>query len=262
MITRKLMLYMTCFTLTGLATTVRADDASPQQPTLSVGLAGQSLPRYSGSDKRRWQVVPLVQARDGAFFLDTQKGIGYDLQSDSGLYLEHTLGYSLGRSDRDSGWRDGSDKLRGMGNIKTTVNTAFAVGWTLTPWLTVEGKATLPLSDSQGVNYQTSATLIPLQTASDTVAFSTAALFGDRRYMNTVYGVSDRQSERSGYAPYQAAGGFYGTDSSLTWSHQFTPEWGTLASVDYTWLDSHAEKSPIVFRHNETSVTLGVLYTF
>ncbi|OPJ93762.1 MltA-interacting MipA family protein [Enterobacter cloacae subsp. cloacae] len=262
MITRKLMMYMTCFTLTGLATTARADDASPQQPTLSVGLAGQNLPRYSGSDKRRWQVIPLVQARDGAFFLDTQKGIGYDLQSDSGLYLEHTLGYNLGRSDRDSDWRDGSDKLRGMGNIKATVNTAFAVGWTLTPWLTVEAKATLPLSDSQGVNYQTSATLIPLQTASDTVAFSTAALFGDSRYMNTIYGVSNRQAGRSGYAPYHAAGGFYGTDSNLTWSHQFTPEWGALASVDYTWLDRNAKDSPIVFRRNGTSVTLGVLYTF
>lgn len=262
MITRKLMLYMTCFSLTGLATTARADDASPQQPTLSVGLAGQNQPRYSGSDKRRWQVVPLVQARDGAFFLDTQKGIGYDLQSDSGLYLEHTLGYNLGRSDRDSDWRDGSDKLRGMGNIRATINTAFAVGWTLTPWLTVEGKATLPLSDSQGVNYQTSATLIPLQTDSDTVAFSVAALFGDSRYMNTVYGVSDRQSELSGYAPYHASSGFYGTDSNLTWSHQFTPAWGALLSVDYTWLDSHAKNSPIVFRHNETSATLGVLYTF
>ena len=174
----------------------------------------------------------------------------------------YTLGYNLGRSDRDSDWRDGSDKLRGMGKIKATVNTAFAVGWTLTPWLTVEGKATLPLSDSQGVNYQTSATLIPLQTASDTVAFSTAALFGDSRDMNTVYGISDRQSARSGYAPYQAAGGFYGTDSNLTWSHQFPPNWGALLSVDYTWLDSHAKNSPIVSRRNGTSAMLGVLYTF
>lgn len=80
--------------------------------------------------------------------------------------------------------------------------------------------------------------------------------------MNTVYGVSDRQSARTGYAPYHAAGGFYGTDSSLTWSHQFTAAWGTLISLDYTWLDSHAEKSPVVFRHNETSASFGVLYTF
>ena len=262
MITRKLMLYMTSFTLTGLSTSAWADDANPQPPTLSVGLAGQNQPRYSGSDKRRWQMIPLVQARDGAFFLDTQKGIGYDLQSDRGLYLEHSLGYNLGRSDRNSDWRDGDDKLRGLGNIKATVNTAFAVGWAVTPWLTVEGKATLPLSDSQGVNYQTSTTLIPLQTASDTVAFSTAALFGDSRYMNTIYGVSNRQAGRSDYAPYHAAGGFYGADSNLTWSHQLTPEWGALVSVDYTWLDRNTKDSPIVFRRNGTSATLGVLYSF
>lgn len=40
------------------------------------------------------------------------------------------------------------------------MNTAFAVGWSVTPWLTVEGKATLPLTDAQGVHYQTSATLL------------------------------------------------------------------------------------------------------
>lgn len=42
----------------------------------------------------------------------------------------------------------------------------------------------------------------------------------------------------------------------------FTQAWGAMANVDYTWLDSHAEKSPVVFRHNETSVPLGVLYAF
>ncbi|MDE1185459.1 MAG: MipA/OmpV family protein [Pantoea sp.] len=262
MITRKLTLYMACLVLTGTAGGARADDAASSQKNFSIGMAGQSLPRYSGSDKRRWQLVPLVQARDGAFFIDSQKGVGYDLQSDSGLYLEHTLGYDLGRSERNSDWRDGSDRLNGMGNIKATVNTAVAIGWSVSPWLTLEGKATLPLSDSQGVNYQTSATLIPLQTSTDTVAFSTAALFGDSRYMNTLYGVSAAQSRRTGYTQYQAPGGFYGADTSLTWSHQFTPHWGSLISADYIWLDKHAKESPIVFRRNEAALTLGVLYTF
>ncbi|MDF7662675.1 MipA/OmpV family protein [Erwiniaceae bacterium L1_54_6] len=262
MITRKLTLYMASLVLTGTAVTVRADDAASSQKNFSIGMAGQSLPRYSGSDKRRWQLVPLVQARDGAFFVDSQKGLGYDLQSDSGLYLEHTLGYNLGRSERNSDWRDGSDRLKGMGNIKATVNTSVAAGWSVTPWLTLEGKATVPLSDSQGVNYQTSATLIPLQTSTDTVAFSTAALFGDSRFMNTFYGISAEQSQHTGYAQYHAPGGFYGADTSLTWSHQFTPHWGALASADYIWLDKHAEESPIVLRRNEAALTLGVLYTF
>jgi outer membrane protein len=262
MITRKLMFYMACFTLIGTATVVKADNTIPMQPPLSVGVINQDLPRYSGSDKRRWQVVPLLQARDGAFFLDLQKGLGYDLQSDSGSYLEHTFGYSFGRSAQDSNWRDGSNSLKGMGNITATVNTAIAVGWTITPWLNVEGKATLPLSDSQGVNYQTSVTLLPVQTNTDLVAFSAIALFGDNRYMNTFYGISEQQSIDSGYPAYHAAGGFYGADTSLTWRHQFTPNWGGLISADYIWLNKQAEKSPIVFCRNEVSTTLGVIYSF
>lgn len=262
MIIKKPMLYMACITFIATATAVRADDENTAQTSLSFGVVGQNVPRYSGSDARRWQMAPLVQARDGAFFFDSQKGLGYDLQSDNGLYLEHTLAYGLGRSDKDSEWRDGSDKLKGMGNINATVNTTLAVGWSITPWLTLEGRATLPLSDSQGVNYQTSATLIPLMTQSDTVALSTAALFGDSRYMNTFYGVSHQQSIHSGYAQYRAPGGFYGAETSLTWSHQFSPHWSSLVSTDYIWLDKNAENSPIVFRRHEAVATLGVLYTF
>jgi hypothetical protein len=42
-------------------------------------------------------VVPVLQGRNGAFFIDSQKGVGYDLQNASGWYFEHTLGYDLGR---------------------------------------------------------------------------------------------------------------------------------------------------------------------
>ncbi len=262
MITRKLILHITCFALAGTASGVWADAAGASQQSLVIGMGGQSAPSYSGSDKRHWQVTPLVQAREGAFFFDSQKGLGYDLQSDNGLYLEHTLGYSLGRSDRDSDWREGSDKLKGMGNIKATVNTTMAVGWLATPWLSLEGMATLPLSDGQGGHYQTSVTFIPLQNETDMVAFKAATLFGDSRYMNTFYGISDRQSLRSGYAPYRAAGGFYGIDGNLTWSHQFTAHWGSAVSAEYTWLDDHAGHSPIVYRRNGTTVSLAVLYTF
>ena len=84
---------MVCLLLTGTESVVRADDTTSSQKNFSIGIAGQNLPRYNGADKRRWQIVPLLQARDGAFFVDSQKGVGYDLQSDNGFYLEHTLGY-------------------------------------------------------------------------------------------------------------------------------------------------------------------------
>ena len=168
MTSRKLMLQMTCFSLSATVLQAMADN-TPSAPTFTVGMGAQSAPRYSGSDQRHWLVGPVIQARDGAFFFDSLKGVGYDLQADNGLYLEHTLGYSLGRTDKNSTWRDGSNKLKGMGNIDATMNTALAVGWSATPWLSFEGKATLPLTDGQGVHYQTSFFLMILLKESYTV---------------------------------------------------------------------------------------------
>ncbi|WBT60618.1 MipA/OmpV family protein [Kosakonia oryzendophytica] len=262
MIMRKNALYMIGSLLPAFMSGAYASDATVPQDTLTLGLGGQYAPQYSGSDKYALQIVPVIQARKGAFFLDTEKGVGYDLQTADGLYLEHTLGYNLGRADSRSAWRDGADNLKGMGTIDAVLNTALAVGWSVTPWLTVEGKATLPLTDSQGVQYQTSVTLLPVQSAYDTVAIQSAMLFGDSRYMNIFYGVNRQQSLASGYSRYSAKGGMYGIETRLIWSHQFDAHWGTTFSAGYHWLDSAAADSPIVLRRNEGSTVAAFTYTF
>ncbi|WP_430691281.1 MipA/OmpV family protein [Klebsiella quasipneumoniae] len=258
MIAIKKALYMTVPLLTAITSCVQANDDG----SFTIGLGGRYAPRYSGSDKQVWQVVPVLQGRNGAFFIDTQKGVGYDLKNASGWYFEHTLGYDLGRTDKNASWRTGATNLKGMGDIDVSLNTALAVGWQALSWLSVEGKATLPLTDSQGVSYQASFTLIPVQTDQDTIAFQTAALFGDNRYLNTWYGVNPEQSQRSGYSRYSAPGGFYGIDNSLIWSHQFDAHWGTVLSADYTWLGEHANQSPIVLRRNEAALAAAVTWTF
>lgn len=262
MISTESTLYVAISLLGAISTHAIADDAAAPPDSLTVGLGGQFSPRYSGSNKQVWHPVPVLQGRKGAFFVDSQKGIGYDLQNEDGLYLEHTLSYDPGRAEKNSGWRDGANNLKGMGNIDATLNTAFAVGWAATSWLVLETKAALPLTGSQGVKYQTSVMLIPLQNSQDVVAFQSAALFGDNRYMNTFYGVSQQQSRRSGYPRFSAPGGFYGIDSSLTWSHQFDEHWGTALSAGYSWLGDHAAASPIVLRRNEGSATMAVSWTF
>jgi outer membrane scaffolding protein for murein synthesis (MipA/OmpV family) len=56
-----------------VASGAQADDDTASD-SLTVGLGGQYAPRYSGSDKQVWQVVPVLQGRKGAFFIDAQKG--------------------------------------------------------------------------------------------------------------------------------------------------------------------------------------------
>lgn len=152
MIAIKKALYMTIPLLTVITSCVQAND-NASSGYFTIGLGGRYAPRYSGSDKQVWQVVPVLQGRNGAFFIDSQKGVGYDLQNTSGWYFEHTLGYDLGRKDKNASWRAGANNLKGMGDIDVSLNTALAVGWQAFSWLNVEGKATLPLTDSQGVSY-------------------------------------------------------------------------------------------------------------
>lgn len=247
---------------TSVTSFANADDTAANTDTFTMGIAGQYAPRYSGSNHQFFQVLPVIQGRKGAFFVDSEKGLGYDLQADNGLYLEHSLGYSLGRSDRNSNWRDGANELKGMGNIKAAMNTALAVGWSIAPRVSIEGKAILPVTDSQGVEYQASFTLIPLQNEIDTIALQNTAMFGDRRYMQIHYGVSQNQSDRTGYQTFTPGGGLYGISTNLLWNHQIDTHWGTTLSAGYNWLNDDVANSPIVFRRNTFSFTGAITYTF
>ncbi len=134
----------------------QANDTQPDQKDgVTIGLATLNAPRYSGSNERQWDVLPVIQARQGAFFFDTAKGAGYDLQFGQ-FYLEHTLGYAAGRTDKNTSFQAGSDKLRGMGKIRGALNTALTLGFEFTDQLSLEAKAIAPLTDSQGMQYQTS----------------------------------------------------------------------------------------------------------
>lgn len=260
---RDIAFYSTALLCGVTLTNAYADDnTAAAQDTFTVGLAAQNTPRYSGSDERRWTLLPLVQARSGAFFIDTQKGVGYDLQTSSGIYFEHVLGYAFGRDDKNSAWRDGADNLNGMGSIKGAVNTSMALGWQFSPWISVEAKAILPLTDSQGVQYQPSVTGVLFQNTSDLLALQATTLFGDARNNQIFYGVNAKQSQESGYRQYQAAGGLYGGLLSLSWSHQYTRQWGLGINAEYTRLSDKVAESPIIQRQDEVDTTLAINYTF
>lgn len=228
--------------------------------TLSIG--AMSAPKYSGSNEQSWGVMPLFHFQQDNYFIDSMNGVGIRFQTDNGLYFMPTIGYDAGRTDENSGWRKGSDELKGMGDISASVNSGITLGWVVAPWLVFEGKATLPLSDGQGISYAASIDFIPILDEEDSVALKVSALFADSRYLNTWYGVTSAQSAKSGYSRYDTSGGYYGSDVSLTWSHQFNENWGGGMSVNHTWLGENAANSPIVKQKEGTTGILTISYTF
>lgn len=261
-----------CLNLAG-ATQAFADPgadpkAAPDIPPNLVGVVSQEGPRYSGAKDRYWQVLPLLQARssNGIFFIDTTNGLGYDLQAANGIYLEHVLGYSFGRSDKNNNWRDGDNHLKGMGNIKGAANTSLAIGWEIKTWLVPdlipEVRATVPISANQGTQFQASITVVPIKNNIDTLALVGAIYAANSRYLNTYYGVNSVQSQHSGYPAYHPKAGFQQASLNANWTHQLTAHWGMVVGFTYYGLGDKAAASPIVARRDEMSENAGITYTF
>lgn len=110
MIARKISPYMVVPFLMAVTPGARADEAAAPSDGLTIGVGGKYAPRYSGSDKQSWQVVPVLQGRKGAFFIDSQKGIGYD-------WLATAVSTSSTRSVMTSGERK-KTQAGAMGRIR------------------------------------------------------------------------------------------------------------------------------------------------
>jgi len=243
-------------------TSLNAFAGTDNNPDVTVGLGVQESAKYSGSDEQTYNVLPYLRIQNGNFYLDSEKGISYEYMWDNGLYAGEALGYSLGRTDSDDDWKEGSDKLKGMGKIKAVFNSTSTLGWKVNPYLTLEGNLIAPLTDSQGVQYNAGIKFKLLETPADTLELSSKANFGDARFLNTYYGVNAAQSAHSGYEKYSTGSGFYGYDAGLSWTHAFNESWWSYANVTYTQLTSKAKNSPIVKRADNTNVTVGVFYSF
>lgn len=228
----------------------------------TVGIGYLNSMKYSGSDESSSTVVPYFNIQYDSFFIDAADGIGIDINLNRGFYLTQSLGYSLGRVDTDANWRAGSKKLKGMGTIKTAATSSTTVGWNLEDILIIEGNLTIPFTDSQGIKYSTGIKYQFWTDESDSLIFSSNANFGDRRYNNTFYGVSDVQNKNSGYRKYKAASGLYSLDAGLTWTHTFNDNWWSYVDMKYTHLDKNVNKSDIVYQNNQTRFSAGFLYSF
>lgn len=265
MICRFTVIYTTTLLLIGSFFSAYADeitDTTIPTNSLIVGMAVQETPRYSGSNHRKLSLLPMIQVHQGVFFLDSVKGIGYDLQGPAGLYLEHAIGYDLGRAEENSEWRNGANKLQGIGSIKPTANTSLTVGYQITNWLAAEAMITVPLTESQGARYQTSLKGGLWQDKINTISFETDLLFGSHTYMNTFYGVNTQQGRRSEFREYTAAGGMFAQSVYIDWTHKLTEHWSTDWNIGYTYLDDKAADSPLVDQRNGVSTIFAVIYTF
>ncbi len=249
-----------------LITCTQLSAATDWQYSLQAGAA--NLPRYSGSNER--MTAPLLGAKvisPWGIFLDTDKGLGWGYEDD-GISFSAYVGASAGRKDQKKSGHPGSDRLKGMGDIKSRPQIGINASYTLGSAIlgaTLEhaleeddkkdtGKAFTSLELSIGTNLYDG--------DYGTVDASLNSRFGDGNYVRTWYGVTTGQAQRSRFREYDAKGGIVSRGLNLSWNLPISDQTTFSTLLDVQYLSGDAGKSPIVERRMQTSV-MGVLnYTF
>lgn len=238
----------------------------PLRTSLTVGGGVDVAPRYSGSDENRVSTALVLDysMRNGFFFSST-RGLGYGNNLGNVDYSA-ALSYRTGRKDHNvdsDDMNDGSDHLRGMGNIKGSALGVVGLGYNFTPWLSAQLQAEVPFSQRDNGAALHVGIVSPLyHSPKNSVTMALTSSWGTNDYMQTYYGVSAPQSAASGFTQYDAGSGIYAWSLNLDWTHNFTERWSVVADAGYTQLAGDARNSPIVQRKSSPTGSLKVTYRF
>ena len=230
-------------------------------------VGGAYVPRYSGSDES--VAVPVfgfgVRSPYG-IFLNTDHGLGWETNT-MGSTFRIYVGPSASRKDHKKGL-EGSNALRGMGDIKSRAQVGFDAETDVGP---VTLSASVQHAFKKGDDRDTGSayTLFNLGASAKVydgpagkIGLSLNSTFGDGNYMRTWYGVSGRQSAKSGYRKYEAEGGLESIALGAVWSYPLSKSWTLTAAAEARRLFGDAKDSPIVKERNQYSVGTMVTYTY
>ncbi len=245
----------------------RASDASTSifgdKTDISIGVGTLFAPRYYGSSDYRAQLLPVLSVQRGIFFLDSTRGTGVQFETESGFSASQSIYYDLGRLDKDSDLRPGSKKLAGMGNVHGSVTTRTQLMQQFTPWLAADAEAEFALKEGAHRNrYRVSAKFTLAHTEKDSIGFDLNTHFGNSRFNQAYFGVTDKQSTQTPFHPYKTHSGLYAYSVSLSWDHAITSHWNTSLQVTGMRYADNVGDSPIVNRRSFATGLAAVTYTF
>ena len=265
--------------LSGAANSQTSDkkDKSPWEITVGAGVA--SAPEYEGAKKRAYGLIPdanISYKTDsyGTLSIGTNaKGISWTAIDKEAYSFGVSLGLNGGRTDTKDGssLQLGSKFLNGMGQIKQSLDYSVFGHYTVGVPIAFQviknaGKGTInndrSIEGSGGIRAELSVE-IPLQ-ISDSISLSIApnAVWADKKYTQTYFGVSNAQADQSGFSAYLAKGGISSIGLRLGANYKFTPNWSANVGLSISSLRGDAAKSPIVQSKSQFSSVAGLAYNF
>jgi MipA family protein len=216
--------------------------------TYTFTLGGGFTPRYQGSKEYRGVVAPGFSAEFGnGWFISTMDGAGYHLDLPHGTFVSAAINYAGGRKDSNRFGEDGSDYLKGMGNIPGSVILSVQAGVKVFGENQLSVTLDTPLTHTtRGVSGHVDLAVPLFKSAQHLIVVTGTVHAGSGRYTQTFYGVTDAQSMSSRFRPYSTKGGVDSTSMGLAWTYDVSKHWSVTSTAGVTRLLGDYGNSPIV----------------
>lgn len=209
--------------------------------SLDIGAGVERGPKYPGADEGK--TTGWVILRNGA----EADGQGFSISPSFGF-----------KGKRDSG--DG-DVLEGLDEIDRTVELGLRLGYGIGP---VGAYATMRrgFGGHEGVTGAVGARYRTELSPELTLWSGVEAVYGNARFNDTYFGVSEAESEASGLPPTSIGSGF--NEAALTFEARYALGDATslLGEVRYARLIGDAADSPVVQEEYQPSLRLGLVRRF
>ncbi len=211
-------------------------------------------PEYEGSDKFTAMPVPLLSFNFGESIVVNPMGLEFTVFSRDNLSFRLNAQYDWGRDEDDS------DYLKGLGDIGGGVLVGGTVGYDLGP---VELYGTLERTFGGADGMQAIAgAVVTYPQGPLLLSAGASATWADSDYMSAYFGITDRQSERSGLARHDAGSGFKRVDAEVFATYLMSGNWVLRAQAGVGYLVGDAADSPIVQDKMQPSAMLVLGYRF
>jgi outer membrane protein len=236
---------------------------------VTLGLEGRMDPAWAGAptDKYGFTGFPLISIRQAGTppsFFGPRDSFGFPILD---------LGqFKVGPAFKIVWQRKASDytQLNGLGDVNYAVQAGgYAEFWPV-PWLRLRGEVRQGFGGETGVTGDAFLdAVVPIGPM--TLSGGPRVTLQSASAINPYFGITAAQSASSGVAGlpplpvYNANGGLYSYGAGAQVQYAFSPQWTTLAFVEYERLTDGAANSPLVTQRgspDQFTVGLGATYSF
>lgn len=185
------------------------------------------------------------------------RGLGLELLRRDDLQVNLGLRFDSGRDESSS------SALAGMGDVKATVRARVGASWRFRPDWKFDASWTVDAFGRGGGNLLETALRHEIRIA-DRLWLEPAigVNIAGPHYMQAYFGVTEEQSQRSGYAVYDPSLGLRDVSLGASLRAEFGDHWVGVAGASVSRLMGPAADSPLVAKRTALGLTLGVGYRF